>query len=156
MATIQYRNIYASGVLGLPQDTRDRADRDADVCLSDRVAVVVITTNGDELPTFEVIDVRKPKPPTVWVGRFCDIWKSMPSESTPIIPDLYCLEIFAWSLKNPDMPPTMAALASGLSAMTRRLPSRGQALLSSTSEACKPMSAVAGDVPGVPTKFHTF
>lgn len=66
MATIQYRNIYASGVLGLPQDTRDRADRDADVCLSDRVAVVVITTNGDELPTFEVIDVRKPKPPTVW------------------------------------------------------------------------------------------
>ena len=64
MATIQYRNIYASGVLGMPQDTRDRADRAADVCLSDRVAVVVITTNGDELPTFEVIDVRKPKPPT--------------------------------------------------------------------------------------------
>lgn len=66
MATIQYRNIYASGLLGVSQDTRDRADRAADVCLSDRVAVVVITTNGDELPTFEVIDVRKPKPPTVW------------------------------------------------------------------------------------------
>lgn len=74
MATIQYRNIYASGVLGMPQDTRDGADRTADVCLSDRVAVVVVTTNGDELPTVEVIDVRKPKPPQVWcvvdgVGR---------------------------------------------------------------------------------------
>lgn len=83
MATIQYRNIYASGLVGVSQVTRDRADRAADMNPIDRVAVVVITTNGDELPTVEVIDVRKPKPPTTWavIDGDGDRWSAADDET---------------------------------------------------------------------------
>ena len=73
-----YRNVHADDTIGIWHDTRKGADRLAERVAIPRVAVLVITTNGDELPDVEIIDTRKPKPPTTWlvVDRVGDHWQA--------------------------------------------------------------------------------